>query len=108
LLGAIIGDIVGSRFELNNIKTKDFDFLTNKCEPTDDSVMSLAVTKAILEAESNIDKLSDLTVKYMREIGRQYPDCGYGNKFSEWIVSVMSNKELLPTPDIILISPNKG
>jgi len=87
LLGAIIGDIVGSRFEWNNIKTKDFDFLTYKCELTDDSVMSLAVAKAIIEAEADIDKLSNLTIKYMREIGRKYPDCGYGGMFGQWIVS---------------------
>jgi type I restriction enzyme M protein len=87
LLGAIIGDIVGSRFEWNNIKTKDFDFLTYKCELTDDSVMTLAIAKAILEAETDTDKLSNLTVKYMREIGRKYPDCGYGAMFNQWIVS---------------------
>jgi len=87
LLGAIIGDIVGSRFEWNNIKTKEFDFLTYKCELTDDSVMTLAIAKAILEAETDIDKLSNLTVKYMREIGRKYPDCGYGGMFNQWIVS---------------------
>ena len=35
LIGAIIGDIVGSRFEWHNIKSKDFDFFTNECKPTD-------------------------------------------------------------------------
>ena len=50
MLGAIIGDLVGSRFEWNNIKTKDFDFLTYKCFATDDSVMTLALAKAILES----------------------------------------------------------
>lgn len=51
MLGAIIGDIVGSRFEWNNIKSKDFDFLTYRCELTDDSIMSLAIAKAILECD---------------------------------------------------------
>jgi len=87
LLGAIIGDIVGSRFEWNNIKNKVFDFLTYSCELTDDSVMSLAIAKAILYAGENIDKLSNLAIRYMREIGRKYPDCGYGGMFSQWIVS---------------------
>lgn len=87
MLGAIIGDIVGSRFEWNNIKNKDFDFLTFTCELTDDSVMSLAIAKAILDAGENIEKLSNLAIKYMREIGRKYPDCGYGGMFSQWIVS---------------------
>jgi len=87
LLGAIIGDIAGSRFEWNNVKTKEFDFFTYTCEPTDDSVISLAIAKAILDAGSDIDKLGGLTVKYMREIGRKYPNCGYGGKFNQWIVS---------------------
>ena len=87
MLGAIIGDIVGSRFEWNNIKTKEFDFLTNTCEFTDDSVMTLAVAKAILEADGKYDDLSDLTVKHMREIGRLYPNCGYGGMFRQWLFS---------------------
>ena len=52
MLGAIIGDIVGSRFEWNNHRSKDFDLLTYNCFFTDDSVMSLAVAKAILESAS--------------------------------------------------------
>ena len=41
MLGAIIGDIVGSRFEWNNLKSKSFDLFTDKCGPTDDSSMTL-------------------------------------------------------------------
>ena len=48
MLGAIIGDIVGSRFEWNNIKSKEFEFLTYKCFPTDDSIMTLALAQAVL------------------------------------------------------------
>ena len=51
MIGAIIGDIVGSRFEWNNIKSKDFEFLTYKCFPTDDSVMTLALAQALQGAE---------------------------------------------------------
>ena len=49
MLGAIIGDIVGSRFQWNNIKTKDFELMNYHCNVTDDSIMSLAIAKAILE-----------------------------------------------------------
>lgn len=45
MLGAIVGDVVGSRFEWNNIKTKDFELFTDKCDFTDDSVMTLAIAK---------------------------------------------------------------
>ena len=75
MLGAIIGDIVGSRFEWNNIKTKDFELLTHihGCKPTDDSIMSLAVAKAILNSNGNTSSLSTETVKCMQELGRKYP-----------------------------------
>ena len=87
MVGAIIGDIVGSRFEFDNIRTKDFDFFTDDCKFTDDSVMTLAIAKAILEARGELDGLSDLAVKYMREIGRLYPNCGYGCMFTRWMFS---------------------
>jgi type I restriction enzyme M protein len=87
MLGAIIGDIVGSRFEWNNIKTKEFEFLTYRCEFTDDSVMSLAIAKALLDCDGDYDKLGDSTVKSMREIGRPYPGCGYGGMFRQWLYS---------------------
>ena len=87
MLGAIIGDIVGSRFEWSNIKTKEFDFFTYRCEVTDDSIMTLAIAKAILEAKGDLNKLSSLAVKFMREIGRQYPHCGFGGMFRKWMYS---------------------
>ena len=87
MFGSIIGDIVGSRFEWNNIKTKNFEFFTYKCEATDDSIMTLAIAQAILEADGNYGNLGDLAVKHMREIGRLYPDCGYGSMFDQWICS---------------------
>lgn len=87
MLGAIIGDIVGSRFEWNNIKSKDFEFLTYRCSVTDDSIMSLAITKAIIQSNRNWDKLSELSVQYMQEVGRPYSDCGYGGMFRQWMYS---------------------
>jgi len=87
VLGAIVGDIVGSRFEWNNIKTKEFDFLTYRCEVTDDSVMTLAVAKSLLVSNGVYDKLGDITVRYMQEIGRPYPNCGYGGMFRQWMYS---------------------
>ena len=85
MLGAIIGDIAGSRFEWDNIKTKDFELLTSGCFPTDDSFMSLAVAKAILNSEGDCARLEKLTVSYMQELGRQYPNGGYGGRFHEWL-----------------------
>ena len=87
MLGAIIGDIVGSRFEWNNIKTKEFDFLTYKCSATDDSIMSLAVAQAILDCKGNYANLGNAVVSRMQEIGRPYPNCGFGGMFYQWIYS---------------------
>ena len=87
MIGAIIGDIVGSRFEWNNIKTKEFEFLTYRCMVTDDSIMSLAIAKALLESRGNYGILSAAAVKSMQEIGRPYPNCGYGGMFRQWIYS---------------------
>lgn len=87
MLGAIIGDIVGSRFEWDNHKSKEFEFFTPLCEATDDSIMSLAVAKAILDCGGNYAELGDTAVRRMREIGREYPDCGYGGRFNQWMFS---------------------
>ncbi len=89
MLGAIIGDIAGSRFEWAPTKSKEFDLLTQigGCRPTDDSVMTLAVAKAILEANGNNTELSDMAVKQMQLLGRQYPNAGYGGRFAGWVFS---------------------
>jgi ADP-ribosylglycohydrolase len=87
MLGAIIGDIAGSRFEFNNHRSKEFDLFTEDCSVTDDSIMTLAIAKAILACNGDWNKLADNAVKYMREIGRKYPDCGFGGMFREWVFS---------------------
>ena len=87
MLGAIIGDIAGSRFEWNNHKSKDFELLTYKCSPTDDSIMTLALSQAILVSKPDYSDLSKNAVECMQAVGRNYPDCGYGGKFRQWIFS---------------------
>lgn len=54
MIGAIIGDIVGSRFEFNNHRSKEFDLFTEECQVTDDSIMTIAIAKAIMETEKLI------------------------------------------------------
>ena len=82
MIGAIIGDIVGSRFEWHNIKTKEFELFHRRCRPTDDSVMTLAVAQAILDSEGDPASLSQNAVRRMQEIGRRYPGAGYGGRFN--------------------------
>ena len=50
MIGAIIGDIVGSRFEWDNHRGKDFELFTPKCFATDDSIMTLAIAEALMRA----------------------------------------------------------
>jgi ADP-ribosyl-[dinitrogen reductase] hydrolase len=101
MIGAIIGDIVGSRFEFKNHRSREFELFTKDCFVTDDSIMTLAVAKAIMETDREqlsgtqlseqdkiyFDHLSVNTVKYMQSIGRNYPNCGYGGNFGRWIFS---------------------
>lgn len=87
MIGAIIGDIVGSRFEWNNIKSKDFDLFTAGCFFTDDSVMTIAVADALIRANGNLEILSEYAVESMQLIGRPFPDCGYGGSFYHWMYS---------------------
>lgn len=87
MLGAIIGDIVGSRFEWNNIKHKNFELLTPDCFVTDDSIMTLAVAQAIMNSKGDLNCLPQKAIESMQTIGRPYPDCGYGGRFFHWIYS---------------------
>lgn len=85
MLGAIIGDMAGSVYEFHNHKSKDFPFFSDRCFPTDDSIMTVAVAKAILENKGEAEGLSRQAVKWMRKIGQQYEGCGYGGRFYKWM-----------------------
>ena len=111
MIGAIIGDIVGSRFEWNNIKSKDFEFLTYKCFPTDDSIMTLALAQAILVSKPDHSDLSKNAVECMQAVGRNYPDCGYGGGFYKWMFSddpKRHGRPLLSRPWRFLFSVRHG
>jgi type I restriction enzyme M protein len=89
MLGAILGDIVGSRFEWANIGTKQFDLFHHRCKFTDDTVMTCALAKAILvwdqEGRPSYERLSELARTSMREMGVKYPHSGYGGHFRQWL-----------------------
>lgn len=87
MLGAIIGDIVGSRFKWNNTRSKKFDFLTYKCFLTDNSIMSLAIAQAIIVSKKDYSDLSKNAVKCMQSLGRNYPNYGYSSDFYRWMFS---------------------
>lgn len=91
MYGAILGDIIGSPYEFDRgKKTKDFPFFDKGAAFTDDSVMTIAVADALMQA---VDKgvisdeaaTKDLLIDAMHKWGRRYPDAGYGNRFYSWI-----------------------
>lgn len=91
MIGAIIGDISGSRFEFSRIKSKEFPFLSvMKCFITDDSLMTIAIGRALLRADHNWDNISVYAIEEMKKIGRKYPYGGYGSLFSKWLKSESS------------------
>jgi ADP-ribosylglycohydrolase len=82
MIGAIIGDIVGSVYEYHNIKTKDFPLFRGDCYFTDDSVMTIAVAEAL----TNGGKPDDF-INSMKALGWLYPGAGYGPRFNKWVLS---------------------
>lgn len=89
MIGAIIGDMVGSAYEFHPIKRKDFTPLFHKkCRFTDDTVMSLAVCHALFQHRHDDPlPLSELTVQCMHNIGNLFPNRGYGGRFRQWLQS---------------------
>ena len=87
ILGAIIGDIVGSRFEFKNLKSKNFKLFLPELSFTDDSVMTIAIFQALLCSRNDYSDLSEQAIKSMQSFGRKYPNRGYGSMFRRWIRS---------------------
>ena len=86
MLGAIIGDIVGSPYEFRSEKVKDFPLFSAESRLTDDSLMTIAVGCACATAALDDEAHFKATLtRFMREIGRLYPSAGYGGRFYEWL-----------------------
>jgi ADP-ribosyl-[dinitrogen reductase] hydrolase len=80
VIGAIVGDIVGSIYEFNNIKSKDFPLFGDGCEFTDDSIMTIATMQALMNGAT----AQDFITAY-QTLGNKYPS-SYGNRFQGWLV----------------------
>jgi ADP-ribosylglycohydrolase len=77
MLGAIAGDIIGSVFEFNPVKTERFELFSPQSTFTDDTVLTVAVADCILHNK-------DYAVTF-KEYGRRYPAAGYGGNFRRWL-----------------------
>jgi len=79
MIGAIAGDIIGSVFEFDGIKSYDFPLFTPSSTCTDDSVLTIAVADCILNGKEYAETI--------KEYGREYPYAGYGGMFLQWLGS---------------------
>ena len=84
MLGAIAGDIIGSAFEFTGKKDYDFELFTERSRLTDDTVMTLAVAQWLYRYDAEGHNEEQL-VRCMKELGRAYPDAGYGSMFNAWL-----------------------
>ncbi|MCR4854298.1 MAG: ADP-ribosylglycohydrolase family protein [Prevotella sp.] len=81
MIGAIIGDIVGSRFEFGEAPQPGFQLFTSECDYTDDTVCTIAVADAIMNGKSYRDALLEWCRRYPNPMG------SYGGRFYQWINS---------------------
>ena len=77
MLGAIAGDIIGSYYEFHKIKTKEFELFHPQSKFTDDTTLSMAIAKSILDNEPYLANVVDFGLRYF--------DVGYGSGFKKWL-----------------------
>ena len=82
MLGAIIGDIAGSKYEFNNTFDYDFEMFGEGCDFTDDTICTVAIADAILNGRSYQESLLDWCRRYPS------PKGAYGGRFAGWIHSL--------------------
>ena len=90
MYGAITGDIIGSQFEFDKgNKSREFELFGKNCEYTDDTVMTVAVAEALLDAGKDADEktVKEKLVASLKKWGKKYPYAGYGNRFKLWVLS---------------------
>ncbi len=92
MLGAIVGDVIGSFYEWHNVKTVNFELFTRQSRFTDDTVLTVAIADAILYIMSQNPALSVAQRKKvyackLKEYGNKFPHAGYGQSFIEWLSS---------------------
>ena len=80
IIGAIAGDIIGSVYEFHPIKTRDFPLFRKRSTFTDDTIMTLAVAKWLLNDRNSKEEL----VRQLQYFGNKYPNGGYGRMFKNW------------------------
>ena len=88
MIGAIFGDIVGSVYEFDNHRSKEFPLFREDCEFTDDSIMTVAVAEALLahRREDGVEAFKEKLIDSMHKWGHAYLNAGYGFRFGTWLL----------------------
>ena len=110
MLGAIIGDIVGSQYEWKNNKKKDFTFFTGACHYTDDSLMTLAIAQAftLRKGRWRDADFQEYVIEKMVEMGRAHQAASWGKHFFVSLPlrhRIVQGKLPLPQPLPLLCLP---
>jgi ADP-ribosylglycohydrolase len=88
MYGAILGDIIGSPYEFDmGDKTKDFPLFSEESYFTDDTVMTIAVAEAFMDALADAAGIRKRVIQSMQKWGHRYPGAGYGVRFCGWLES---------------------
>ena len=85
MLGAIFGDIVGSRFEFTGFDEYDFTMFTSSCHFTDDTLMTLAVAEALVITRNDRTNYQKVLINTMKEVAHKYPNVSWGERFHNWL-----------------------
>ena len=90
MYGAILGDMIGRPYEfLRAVKDRNFELFNKRSVFSDDSVMTIAVAEALMDAGSDADEktIKAELIKSMKKWDKRYPDAGYGGRFSHWVLT---------------------
>jgi ADP-ribosyl-[dinitrogen reductase] hydrolase len=80
MIGTLIGDIIGSRFEFNNHRSEDFTLFTEKSVVTDDTILSIATADCLLHNKEYANTY--------QVYAQKYPNGNYGGMFSKWMYAI--------------------
>ena len=92
MLGAIIGDMVGSIYEFRPIKRKDFEIYNHHMRMTDDSLLTIAIAKVLMKHypikynEESLKAIQDDVIKEFVRMWRGHPSAGFGGMFFDWCI----------------------
>lgn len=87
MYGAVFGDIIGSTYELHNVKTENFELFPSESQFTDDTVLSIAVAEKILNQKNSYMNDRKSYALWYKQYYRRYPNAGYGQMFTSWAQS---------------------